>query len=101
MAAAGDAVPQLVIIGQAVHQGSEAADLIELPAAGGHDCTEGEVDGLKTPRLQDLTPEVGIDGNRLPLHRQRGRIGEAIEAAYQAAGLRSAAISCCLSQFSP
>ena len=89
MAAARDPVAQLVIIGQAVHQGSEAADLIELPAAGGHDCTEGEVDGLKTPRLQDLTPEIGIDCDGFPLHRQGRRVGQAIEAAHQATGWRS------------
>ena len=88
MAVARDAVAQLVIIGQAVHQGSEAADLLELLAAGGHDRTEGEVEGLKAPRLQDLTPEVGIDRDGFPLHRQGRGVGQAIEAAYQAAGLR-------------
>jgi hypothetical protein len=75
MAAARNAVAQLVIIGQAVHQGSEAADLRELLAAGSHDRAEGEVEGLEAARLQDLTPEVGIDRVGFPLHRQGGGIG--------------------------
>ena len=35
-------------------------------------------------RLQNLAPEIGIDGDGLPLHRGRGRIGEAVKAVHKA-----------------
>ena len=44
MASARDAVAQLVVVCQAIHQRGEAADFLEVLAAGGHDGAQGEVD---------------------------------------------------------
>ena len=82
----GDAVAQLVVVSQAIDERLEAADLLKLPPRCNHDRATGKIDRLKTLSLQNLAPEIRINRNRFPAHRQCGRIGQAVEAVHQADG---------------
>ncbi len=78
-----DAVAELKIIGEIICERFEAADFFKLRAAGDHDGAESEVERLEACALQDLTPEIGVDGDGLPMHRERRGIGEAIKTIHE------------------
>ncbi len=83
IATSRNAVAQLVVVGQAIHQRLEPANLGEPLAAHGHHRAQGKINRLEAPGLQHLAPEIRIDGDDLPPHRQRGRVCEAVEAVHQ------------------
>ena len=87
VAALGDLIAELVVVGEVVHQRAEAADFIELLPARRHHRAEGEVQWLERAGLEHLAPEVRVHRHGLPLHRERGRVGERVEAVHEA-GLR-------------
>ena len=84
VAALGDLVAELVVVGEVVHERAEAADLIELLPARRHHRAEGEVQRLERAGLEHLAPEVRVHGHGLPLHRERGRVREGVEAVHEA-----------------
>jgi len=79
-----DALPELKVVRQMIHQGGEASNGFQILLSHGHGGTEGEVDRTQAPCLQDLGPEVRIDRDRLPAHRRGCRIGQEIKTIYQA-----------------
>lgn len=89
VAALRDLVAELVVVGEVVHQRAEAADFIELLPARRHHRAKGEVERLERAGLEHLAPEVRVRRHGLPLHRERGRVGERVEAVHEA-GLRVA-----------
>src|SRR5207245_3409326 len=56
IAVSRNAIAQLVIIGEAIHQGFESADFIEWFARHGHYCAQSEVERPKTFCLKNLAP---------------------------------------------
>jgi hypothetical protein len=81
---AHDAVAELEVVREIIRERLEAADFFKLRAAGDHDGTEGEVERLQACTLQHLAPEIGVNGDGLPAHGERGRIGEAIKTVHEA-----------------
>ena len=84
MSLARDAIAELVIVRQAIRQGFESADFFQVFATRHHYRAQREVERLEALRLQHLAPEIRVDRNRLPLHSERGWIGQAIKATDQA-----------------
>jgi hypothetical protein len=74
---------QFIIICQVIGQGAEAADSLQLFIGGGHDRSEREIDWLQALCLQDLAPEIRVDGEGLPAHRQVCRMRRLIKAVHQ------------------
>src|SRR5262249_1617266 len=88
VAFSGDAISELVIIGEAIGEGGETADFGESLFAGGHDCAESRIDWFEALCLEDLAPEVGVDSDSLPMHGGSGRVGKEVEAVNEADGGR-------------
>ena len=57
MAILGNAVAELVIVGQTIGQRAEPADFFEQFASGEHDRAESEIERLQAGGLQNLAPE--------------------------------------------
>jgi hypothetical protein len=79
-----NALAKLVIVGQTIGEGFEAADFPKVFPAQQNRRAEGKVERLQGLRLQDLAPKIGVDGDGFPLHRGRGWIGKAVKAIHQA-----------------
>ena len=84
MAALRDAMAELIIVREAIRQCGEAADFFEQFAAREHRRAEGEVERLEAGGLQNLAPEIGVDGNGFPTHGGRGGIGQPVKTIDQA-----------------
>jgi hypothetical protein len=74
---------ELVIVSQAIGQGFEAANMPELLASGGHDSSQRKIERLQSLGLQNLAPEIRIDGDGFPLHRECRGIGKTIETIHE------------------
>ena len=78
----GDPVSELVIVRQKIDERVETADGFKLLAGGRHDRSEREVERLDAPGLQHLAPEIGVNRDGFPLHRQCCGIGQLIKTVH-------------------
>ncbi len=81
-----DPLAELVVVGQVVDQSFESARGRQILAPNHHHGAEGEALLEEGPRLQDLTPEVRVDGHGFTPEGGGDRIGEPIEAIHQSDG---------------
>jgi hypothetical protein len=77
-------ISELEVVREIVGQRFEAADLVQVGATSDHDGAECEIKGLHGSALQYLAPEIGVDRDGFPMHRDRGGICQTIEAIDQA-----------------
>ena len=81
-----DPVAELVVVGKVVDQTFESAGCRKVLAPHHHHGAQGEALLEEAPRLQDLTPEVGVDGHGFTPEGGRHGIGEPVEAIHQSDG---------------
>ena len=84
MAIFGNTVAKLVIVRQTAGQRAEPADFFEQVAAREHDRAEGKVERLEAGGLQNLAPEIGVDGNGFTTHGGRHGIRQPVKTVDQA-----------------
>ena len=79
----GEAMADLKIVGETIDQRFESANLVQRFSSQKDGGAEREVERLQGLRLQDLAPEVGVDGHGFPLHGGGGGIAQAIKTMRQ------------------
>src|SRR5271154_1264566 len=84
MAARGNAIAQLVIVGKMVHQRFEAADFSEALLSSGHGGAQREIHRSEQPRNQNSRGKVRAVANRLEICSERAVRHAAIEASDRA-----------------
>ena len=75
---------ELVIIRQTAGQRAEPANFIDQFPAREHDRAEGKIERLEAGGLQNLAPEIGVDGNGFTTHGGRHGICQPVKAIDQA-----------------
>ena len=83
-----DVPPQFIIIRQIIRQRREPADLPQRGRGHGHDRAQRKIHRAKAAGLQHLAPKIGVDGDGLPAHGGRGRVGQPIKTIDKAGGRR-------------
>jgi hypothetical protein len=74
--------PELVVVGQVVHERGESADLPQGLTPHRHHGAKREAQPAQTPRLQDAAPEIGVHRQGLPAHRRRCRPVQLVEGIH-------------------